>query len=216
MLHLRHFASLWLLLMSLSVTAADPQSPHALVQSVTQNTFARISDDKQKINRNKNHLHTIIREEMLPHIDYRFAAYKALGKNFKQVPKAQLEEYVALFKDYLVSNYAITLGFYDDQTIVFEPETATLNKRIATVRARLKDAGRPDINMAFKLKKDRKTAQWKAFDIVAEGISLVDSKRSEFGQIIRQEGFAKVLAAMRKTIAQSQQRNPNAPDSAQS
>ena len=37
----------------------------------------------------------------------------------------------------------------------------------------MKEAGKPDIFLEFKLRKNNKTGEWKAFDMVAEGISLL-------------------------------------------
>ena len=50
------------------------------------------------------------------------------------------------------------------------------------------------------MRKDSKTNEWKAYDMVAEGISMLNSKRSEFESILRQEGIDAVIALMRDKI----------------
>jgi phospholipid transport system substrate-binding protein len=50
------------------------------------------------------------------------------------------------------------------------------------------------------VRKDRKTNQWKAYDMVAEGISMLSSKQSEFESILRQDGIDKVISLMRDKI----------------
>ena len=60
---------------------------------------------------------------------------------------------------------------------------------------------RPNIQLEFKLRKDKKTGEWAAFDIIAEGISLLSSKQSEWSGKIRQEGIltvAKELESLAK------------------
>ncbi len=69
-----------------------------------------------------------------------------------------------------------------------------------TVRAVVQDPKRPEIKIAFKVCKDSKTNEWKAYDMVAEGISMLNSKRSEFESILRQEGIDAVIALMRDKI----------------
>jgi phospholipid transport system substrate-binding protein len=64
----------------------------------------------------------------------------------------------------------------------------------------VKEPGRPDINLSFKLRKNRKTDDWKAYDMVAEGISLLSSKQSEFQSILRNDGIQKVIDLMNNTI----------------
>ena len=49
--------------------------------------------------------------------------------------------------------------------------------------------GAPDINVIFKLRQNSKTGEWKAFDMVAEGISLLSAKQTELGGLIRQQGI---------------------------
>ena len=71
-----------------------------------------------------------------------------------------------------------------------------------TVRAVIKDGNRPDIKVAFKVRLDRKSNKWQAYDMVAEGISLLSSKRSEFESILRTEGIDKVIEVMRESIEQ--------------
>ena len=70
------------------------------------------------------------------------------------------------------------------------------------MRAIVQDTGRPDIKVAFQVRKDSKTNEWKAYDMSAEGISLLDSKRSEFEPILRQEGIDAILKLMREKIEQ--------------
>jgi phospholipid transport system substrate-binding protein len=50
------------------------------------------------------------------------------------------------------------------------------------------------------LRKNRKTDDWKAYDMVAEGISLLSSKQSEFQSILRNDGIQKVIDLMNDTI----------------
>jgi phospholipid transport system substrate-binding protein len=123
-----------------------------------------------------------------------------LGNQARKVPKQKLGEFVNVFREYLVTTYANAMGYYDDQTVSFEPAGDYSDKKIVTVRALIQDEGKPDIKVAFKVRKDRKTNQWGAYDMVAEGISLLSSKRSEFESILRQEGIETVIALMQKKI----------------
>ena len=92
------------------------------------------------------------------------------------------------------------MGYYDNQEVIFEPESSFDDKKSVTVRAVVQDPKRPEIKIAFKVRKDSKTNEWKAYDMVAEGISMLNSKRSEFESILRQEGIDAVIALMREKI----------------
>ncbi len=180
----------------------NEQNPYALVKEAGQKTFDRIKASQAQIEKDPEELRTIMKEELLPHIDYQFAAFKVLGKYFKSVPKDKLSEYVQVFRQYLITTYAVAMGYYDNQKVTFEPEGDFSDKKSVTVRAVVQDPGRPDIKVAFQVRKDSRTNEWKAYDMVAEGISLLDSKRSEFEPILRQEGIDAVLKLMREKIEQ--------------
>ncbi|GAB2687436.1 ABC transporter substrate-binding protein [Aliiglaciecola aliphaticivorans] len=197
-------ASIALLVVGLSANGQtiDETNPYSMVKDVASQTFDRIKREKQKITEDPEVLRAIMKEELLPHVDYKFSAFKVLGKYVTKAEKSQLQEFVAVFREYLVTTYAVAMGYYDDQTVEFEPESDFENERSVTVRAIVKDGERPDIKIAFKVRKDRKTNEWKAYDMVAEGISMLSSKQSEFESILRQQGIDKVIELMREKIEQ--------------
>jgi phospholipid transport system substrate-binding protein len=180
-----------------SSSHAELINPQVLLEQVTNATFERIELDQQSIRSNPNHLRDIIEQELMPHVDHRFAAFKVLGSQFRSVPKDKIPEFVAEFKQYLVSNFAVALASYGGQELLFEPLKDVENQKNLSIKAIIRQAGRPDINISFKLRKSNKTQEWKTYDLVAEGISLLSSKRSEFASIIRQQGIQAVIDVMK-------------------
>jgi len=186
-----------------SVTVAVEQSdPYVMINEVAMLTFERIKREKSQIKNNPELLRTVMEEELLPYIDYRFSAFKVLGKYANKVPREKLLEFVSVFREYLITSYAVALGYYDDQQVEFAPAMEFDGRSDVTVRAVIKDGDRPDIKVAFKVRKDRQSDQWQVYDMVAEGISLLSSKRTEFESILRQDGIDKVIELMRKSIAE--------------
>ncbi|MFM4806168.1 phospholipid-binding protein MlaC [Aeromonas bivalvium] len=184
------------ILFSLTARAAEyPSDPYVLVDTAAKQTFARLKADQNQIKQQPDHLRVIIREELLPYIDNRFAAYKVLGNQIKQTTPAQRDAFVNVFTEYMVSSYADALAHFDKQVVKVEPgKPATGN--ITVVSVSVKESGKPDIFLEFKLRKNNKTGEWKAFDMVAEGISLLSAKQSELGGLIRQNGIDAVIAQL--------------------
>jgi phospholipid transport system substrate-binding protein len=172
-------------------------NPQILLEKVTKATFGRIELEQQSIQSNPDHLRVIIEQELMPYIDHKFAAFKVLGNQFRSVPKEKIPEYVDEFKEYLVSNFAVVLANYGGQELVFEPAKDAENQSDMTIKAIIRKAGNPDIRISFKLRKNKNTLEWKTYDLVAEGISLLSSKRNEFASMIRQEGIQAVIDEMR-------------------
>ncbi|QXB56285.1 phospholipid-binding protein MlaC [Aeromonas sp. FDAARGOS 1415] len=175
----------------------NSSDPYALVDQAAQQTFARLKSDQAQVKSNPDHLRVIIREELLPYVDNRFAAYKVLGNQIKQTTPAQREAFVEVFTEYMVSSYADALAHFDKQTVQVQPGKVA-DSNITAVNVSVKEAGKPDIFLEFKLRKNNKTGEWKAFDMVAEGISLLSAKQNELGGLIRQNGIDAVIAQLRE------------------
>ncbi|MDO6565618.1 ABC transporter substrate-binding protein [Alteromonas sp. 1_MG-2023] len=189
----------------------NEQNPYELVKDVASKTFDRIKANQEAVKADPEMLRTIMEEELVPHIDYKFAAFMVLGKHFKSVPQEKMGEYITVFRQYLITSYAVAMGYYDNQTVQFEPESSFDDKKSVTVRAVVQDPKRPEIKIAFKVRKDSKTNEWKAYDMVAEGISMLNSKRSEFESILRQDGIDAVIALMRDKIGKPVELNQDEP-----
>ena len=56
-----------------------------MVRKVSDNTFASISKDQPLIEKDKEYLRTIVEEELMPYIDYKYAALRVLGNHVSKV-----------------------------------------------------------------------------------------------------------------------------------
>ncbi len=181
---------------TLQAGAATPvyNDPYKMMEVVADNTFSRIARDQAKIGADPEFLRQIINEELLPYIDSRYAALRVIGTSadLKNTPREELLAFVDAFQGYMISTYAGVFTQYRDQKVIIEPARAIDNQKIITIRTRVIDPGKPDINIEFKLRRGRDSDNWLVFDMVAEGISLLDSKRAEFGNLIRQQGLKNV------------------------
>ncbi|WP_354667897.1 MlaC/ttg2D family ABC transporter substrate-binding protein [Paraglaciecola arctica] len=184
-----------------SIAQAESQNPYVMLEDVATKTFKRIKKERQLIEVDPELLRTVMEEELIPHVDYSFSALKVLGKYYKKVPREKIPEYISVFRSYLITTYALAMAYYDGQDVEFQPVREVTGEKTVTVRAVVKEPGRPDINLAFKLRKNSKTNEWKAYDMVAEGISLLSSKQSEFQTILRKDGIQKVIDLMKNTIS---------------
>lgn len=180
---------------------AEQNNPLHLLEKVTNTTFERIELEQQEIKSDPDHIRAIIEQELMPHIDHQFAAFKVLGKHFRAISKDKIPEYVEEFRLHLVSSFATALASYGGQELVFEPVKYTEKLKNMTIKAIIREASHPDVHISFKLRKNKKTLEWKTYDLTAEGISLLSSKHNEFASIIRQQGIQGVIDVMKKQNA---------------
>lgn len=167
-------------------------SPYKLIQSVGEQVFSSVSTAKKSESDVVKAMETIVENQLMPYIDVTFASYKILGSQVKKSSKEERKMFVQAMQKNLVKTYSNALAQYTDQRIVYEPERNIGNKKTVQVKTELINEGQKPINMVFKLRKNRKTGQWKAYDLVVEGISLVDSKRAELSNPLRTNGIKHV------------------------
>ena len=189
-------ASLFLLALSATAhsedSAVNTMNPYDMVEAVANNTFARFHQDIDIIKTNPDHLKLIVSDELMPYIDYKYASYKVMGIHLKATTKEQRERFVKAFQGYLVSTYAQAFTEYTDQHVRFAPAKDFSGEKMVDVNVDLIEPGRPAIKLMFKVRR-LKDGSWKAFDLVAEGVSLLASKSSEISNLIRQKGIDSVI-----------------------
>jgi len=187
----RFFCFFVALLISVN-TFASEVSPYKVIETVGNNLFTRIAENQQEIKKFPGLMRYIVDEELMPFIDYKYAAYRILGKNLRKTTKEQRATFVTSMRSYLIRTYANALTQYKNQQVIFEPEREIKGKKIVSVNTKIIDANRPEINIAFKMRQNKKTKQWKAYDMVVEGISLLSSKQAELSHRITKQGVERV------------------------
>lgn len=176
----------------------DKKNPYSMIRTVADITFKRFANEQADIRKAPNMLKDIVRDELVPYIDYKYAAFKVIGKNFKNTNKADRAEFVTVFKDYLVTSYAQVFTLYNNQEVRFGPDKDFTKKKVVAVRTTVIEPGRDPIDISFRVRKNKKTNEWKAYDMVAEGVSLLDSKQAELSSLIRQKGLPYVTEMLKE------------------
>jgi phospholipid transport system substrate-binding protein len=181
-----------------TLSLVDQSNPYSLVRSAAASTFKRFANEQAFIKVNPNVLKDIVREELMPYVNYKYSAFKVIGKHLKKTTDEERRAFVPVFKEYLITSYAQVFTLYDNQEVEFAPERPFAGKRIVAVNTRIIMPAGENIDVAFKVRLNKKTQQWQAFDMIAEGVSLLDSKQAELGSIIRQKGLPYVTELLKK------------------
>ncbi len=176
----------------------DKKNPYLMIKMVASKTFKRFASEQQAIQANPNILKDIVREELMPYINYKYSAFKVIGKHLKKTTAQERKDFVPVFREYLVTSYAQVFTLYGNQPVVFAPAKNFSDKKIIAVNTRVIMQERDDIDVSFKVRKDKKTNEWEAFDMIAEGVSLLDTKQAELSGVIRQKGLPYVTELLKK------------------
>ncbi|HET8700603.1 MAG TPA: ABC transporter substrate-binding protein, partial [Nitrococcus sp.] len=118
-----------------------------------------------------------------------------LAQNWQRAEPDQRRRFVAEFRQLLVRTYGKSLSEYSNQTVEFEPMHSDPSSGRVTVSSKIKQADGPPIALDYKLYKKQGDG-WKVYDVIIEGVSLVQNYRSSFGSEIRRNGLDALIAQL--------------------
>ena len=177
-------------------------SPYVLMQQASDKLFAEIKNKQAKIKKDPNYLRTIVRNDLLPYVQVNYAGSLVLGSHFKSTTPEQREKFFKAFSDFIEQAYAQVLTAYTDQNIQIEPAKEVGDKNLVSIRVNImQNGGQAPIKLDFKWRKNSKTGEWQAYDMVAEGVSMVVTKQNEWSGILRQQGIDALTAQIQKSAA---------------
>ena len=183
-------------------TVRAETSPYMLMQQASDKLFADIKNNQAKIKKDPNYLRTIVRNDLLPYVQVNYAGSLVLGSHFKSTTPEQREKFFKAFSDFIEQAYAQVLTAYTDQNIQIEPAKEVGDKNLVSIRVNImQNGGQAPIKLDFKWRKNSKTGEWQAYDMVAEGVSMVVTKQNEWSGILRQQGIDALTAQIQKSAA---------------
>lgn len=203
----RFIAPFILALSALSVptlSLAQDAGPEEVVRKVTADVLDTVQKDKQLQSGDRSKALALAEEKILPLIDFEKATQLAVGRAWRQATPEQRARLVTEFRSMLVRIYSNAIGVYRGQTMRVQPVRAAKDATDVTVRNQYISPGKPPLAVDYAMHKT--SSGWKIYDIVAEGVSLVLTYRSEFEQVVQGsgvDGLIKSLADKNSTSRKS-------------
>ena len=130
--------------------------------------------------------------------DYTELSKRTLGREWTKFNAPQQNEFVKLFSDLLEKTYADRLLSYSDEKVVFEKESL-LREGQAEVTSNVLMADGKKIPLDYRLM--QKDGNWRVYDVIIEGISLVKNYRDQFRDILAKDSPEEVLKMLRDKVA---------------
>ncbi|MGX2948187.1 phospholipid-binding protein MlaC [Frederiksenia canicola] len=165
-------------------------NPYTLMQQTADKLFGDIKASQSKIKADPNYLRTIVRNDLMPHVHVKYAGQLVLGKNLSAATDAQKDAFFNAFGQFIEQSYAQVLTQYSNQKVEIESEKPLGDKTIVSIRVNVLQSGNTQpIKLDFKWRKNSRTGEWQAYDMAAEGVSMVATKQNEWSGILRQKGI---------------------------
>ena len=186
------------MLMTSFMSYAKNDNPYETANAIAVQTFNDLKTNRERLHDN-NVVIGIIKKDLLPYVDVRYAAYKVIGTSLKQTSKEERDAFTEAFGDYMMRSMSNALGKYSNQELKVSPVSdVPADTTIVSVKYTVMQNGAPDINFVVKMRLNKKSGEWKAFDLIAENISILDAKQAELSPVIRDKGINEAINLLKK------------------
>jgi phospholipid transport system substrate-binding protein len=144
-----------------------------------------------KAEERRRHLEKVVVERF----SYAEMAKRSLGAHWRGLTDAEREEFVGLFQRLLSKTYAHTIEGYAGEQVRYLGERVAAD--FAEVRTRIV-SDKVETPVDYRLLCI--AGDWRVYDVVIDGVSLVNNYRSQFARILRSSSYAGLVEQLRKKV----------------
>lgn len=131
--------------------------------------------------------------------DYNELSRRTLGQNWNKFNNEQQKEFTELYKCLLEDAYANKIMTYTDEKVLFNKEN-TLTEKTCEVQTTIMTK-KADIPIHYRV--IQKEGGWRVYDVVIEGVSLINNYRSQFREILTNKSPDALLDILRKKVGKA-------------
>jgi phospholipid transport system substrate-binding protein len=150
------------------------------------------------------------REKMRQAVFQRFGfeemAQRALGQHWQKRSSAEKKEFTTLFGELLERSY------------INKIESYTGEQKIRYTKEKIDQEGYASVSTVVDLKRDasvdieyrlvQRNSNWQVYDVVIEGVSLVNNYRTQFNNIVSQESYEGLVKKLKLKLEQERAGTP--------
>ena len=179
------------LIAAASATAAGPDE---VIRQASDEIVAVLATRRDELTADTDELYRVVDEILLPRFDQRYAGGLVMGKYWRQANDEQRERFIVALYRSLLRTYANNILEYDGDALEVVPFEGDLSdgKAIVETMVKLETGVMTPVNYRMRLSDD----QWKAYDVIIEGISYVTNYRKQYASEFRAKGIDQVISEL--------------------
>jgi phospholipid transport system substrate-binding protein len=127
--------------------------------------------------------------------DFRSMSQSVLATNWKKASAEERSRFTEFFSQYIEETYRSRIEAYTDEEIIYKDEVIRGKKAIVETIIKTSST---EIPVNYKLKNN--DGEWFAYDVIVEGISLINNYRNTFAVIVKNEGMDGLLSDIQRRI----------------
>ena len=176
--------------------AFSSDTPDGFLKDSVKEISLLVSQYKDRFETDEEFLRDKMNSTVMPKLDIQLMSKIILGKKiWTNLTESQKDEFVEAFKYRMTSTYMKSITAFDGEKVVFLPYEPGKRENIAFVKSKYLIPG-GDISVDYRLIK--KSNEWKVYDIVFDGISLMKNYRADFREHVSQSGIDSLITSLRK------------------
>ena len=180
--------------------AADLLPPQVAIDDVSTQLKAKLQSDASS--QDFAHITEIVETIIYPHVDFNRISALVLGKHWKTADKDQRVRFKKEFQTMLVRTYARAFIEFNEWSVRFIPINMKDDAKKVIVKTEVLQPGLQPIGVDYRMVNTK--GEWKVYDIMIAGISLVTNYRTSFKNEMKRRG------SLDAVIANLEQRNADA------
>jgi phospholipid transport system substrate-binding protein len=164
-------------------------SPLDLLQNTSNQLISALRQNQATLKTKPQVVYRIVDQILLPHVDLVNMSSRALDRNaWLSATPEQRQAFTQQFTILLIRTYASALAQYTNEKVSFLPLRGDFNNlaRVQVDSSIIRESG-PTISVSYRLM--RINNQWKLYDFSVDGVSLIQSFRSQFADELQQRGL---------------------------
>lgn len=128
--------------------------------------------------------------------DFTELSKRTLAQNWSRFTPEQQKEFISLYRTLLEDTYSDKIMMYSDEKILFTKEIPLTEITVEVQSTVIRRTEEVPINYRVILK----DGVWMVYDVVIEGVSLINNYRSQFREILANKPPESLLETLRKKV----------------
>lgn len=178
---------------SLELSQAQAGPPTDSMKGTIDEVLRIIRDKELKQAAKAEERRSLLEKVVAERFDYQEMSRRALGAPWNQLSDKEKQEFVSLFQTLLTNSYAEKVESYSGEGVQYLNERT--EKDYAEVRTKIL-SGKTEIPLDYRL--INRGTDWRVYDVVVDGVSLVNNYRGQFTKILRASSYSDLVDQLRK------------------
>ncbi|MDA8084465.1 MAG: ABC transporter substrate-binding protein [Nitrospiraceae bacterium] len=195
----RYLTVIYFILIFTLPGSASAEKPLETVKGYADKVLDVLRDPALKGESSKKVRKEKIREISKKMFDFNELSKRTLSNHWRKLNPEQQQEFVRLYTSLLEDAYADKILSYTNEKITFSREIM-LSDRIAEVQS-IVQRRTAEIPIYYRVM--LKDGAWRVYDVVIEGVSLINNYRSQFREILLKDTPEALLQTLRKKVGKT-------------